>query len=92
MYFKVLVQSLPQRMAVNSRSPNKERSMKNGCVLPIVAAGTLGQIIPPSIVLIILADQLASATDQASTMRKALHKDSTGELSRPTTSAPDSAI
>ena len=33
----------------------------------IAASGTLGQIIPPSIVLIILADQLASATDQAST-------------------------
>jgi TRAP-type mannitol/chloroaromatic compound transport system permease large subunit len=32
----------------------------------IAASGTLGQIIPPSIVLIILADQLASATDQAS--------------------------
>ena len=50
----------------------------------IAASGTLGQIIPPSIVLIILADQLASATDQASTARKALHKDSTGELSMPT--------
>ncbi|MGI9483728.1 MAG: TRAP transporter large permease subunit, partial [Hyphomicrobiales bacterium] len=33
----------------------------------IAASGTLGQIIPPSIVLIILADQLASAVDQAST-------------------------
>jgi len=50
----------------------------------IAASGTLGQIIPPSIVLIILADQLASATDQASTARKALHKDATGELSMPT--------
>ncbi len=50
----------------------------------IAASGTLGQIIPPSIVLIILADQLASATDQASTARKALHKESTGELSMPT--------
>ncbi|MEM7299834.1 MAG: TRAP transporter large permease subunit [Pseudomonadota bacterium] len=49
----------------------------------IAASGTLGQIIPPSIVLIILADQLASATDQASTARKALHKESTGELSMP---------
>ncbi len=49
----------------------------------IAASGTLGQIIPPSIVLIILADQLASAADQASTMRKALHKDATGELSMP---------
>ena len=51
----------------------------------IAASGTLGQIIPPSIVLIILADQLASATDQASSLRKALHKDATGELSMPST-------
>ena len=49
----------------------------------IAASGTLGQIIPPSIVLIILADQLASATDQASTARKALYKDSTGDLMMP---------
>jgi len=49
----------------------------------IAASGTLGQIIPPSIVLIILADQLASAADQASTMRKALYKEATGELSMP---------
>jgi TRAP-type mannitol/chloroaromatic compound transport system permease large subunit len=49
----------------------------------IAASGTLGQIIPPSIVLIILADQLASATDQASAARKALHKAATGELSMP---------
>ncbi len=49
----------------------------------IAASGTLGQIIPPSIVLIILADQLASAADQAGTARKALFKDSTGELSMP---------
>lgn len=49
----------------------------------IAASGTLGQIIPPSIVLIILADQLASATDQASSARKALFKESTGELMMP---------
>ena len=49
----------------------------------IAASGTLGQIIPPSIVLIILADQLASATDQASTARKALFKENTGELLMP---------
>ncbi|MEM1275810.1 MAG: TRAP transporter large permease subunit [Pseudomonadota bacterium] len=49
----------------------------------IAASGTLGQIIPPSIVLIILADQLASAVDQASTARKGLHKLATGELSMP---------
>ncbi len=40
----------------------------------IAASGTLGQIIPPSIVLIILADQLASATDQASSLRKGLFR------------------
>ena len=49
----------------------------------IAASGTLGQIIPPSIVLIILADQLASATDQASTLRKNLYKDNTGDLMMP---------
>ncbi|MFT6772410.1 MAG: TRAP-type mannitol/chloroaromatic compound transport system permease large subunit [Paracoccaceae bacterium] len=49
----------------------------------IAASGTLGQIIPPSIVLIILADQLASAVDQAGTMRKSLHKIATGEISMP---------
>ena len=49
----------------------------------IAASGTLGQIIPPSIVLIILADQLAGAADQAGTARKALHKEATGELTMP---------
>src|SRR5210317_1941039 len=49
----------------------------------IAASGTLGQIIPPSIVLIILADQLASAVDQASTTRKLLYKESTGEFQMP---------
>ena len=59
---------------------NYSKSLATGT---IAASGTLGQIIPPSIVLIILADQLASATDQASTLRKTLHKQSTGELSMP---------
>lgn len=49
----------------------------------IAASGTLGQIIPPSIVLIILADQLASAVDQASTARKELYKQLTGDLLMP---------
>ncbi len=49
----------------------------------ICASGTLGQIIPPSIVLIILADQLTSASDQASTIRKAAYKAATGEFSMP---------
>ena len=49
----------------------------------ISAAGTLGQIIPPSIVLIILADQLGSASDQASAMRQSLYKTATGEFTMP---------
>ena len=49
----------------------------------ICASGTLGQIIPPSIVLIILADQLASAADQAATARKALYKHATGQFNMP---------
>lgn len=49
----------------------------------ICASGTLGQIIPPSIVLIILADQLSSAVDQAGTTRKAEYKEATGEFSMP---------
>lgn len=67
--------SLPA-MLRNNYSP----SLASGT---IAASGTLGQIIPPSIVLIILADQLASATDQASTARKALYNDATGELQMP---------
>ncbi|MFT6915921.1 MAG: tripartite ATP-independent transporter DctM subunit [Motiliproteus sp.] len=51
----------------------------------ICASGTLGQIIPPSIVLIILADQLSNAADQASTLRKTLYKETTGEFSMPST-------
>ena len=49
----------------------------------IAASGTLGQIIPPSIVLIILADQLSSATDQASTIRQTDFKQATGQFSMP---------
>ena len=49
----------------------------------ICASGTLGQIIPPSIVLIILADQLSNAADQANTMRKTLYKEATGDFSMP---------
>ncbi len=59
---------------------NYSNSLSSGT---IAASGTLGQIIPPSIVLIILADQLASATDQASTGRKALYKEATGDISMP---------
>ena len=62
--------------------------MRNGYANPlssgiIAASGTLGQIIPPSIVLIILADQLASATDQAGQARQSLYKAVTGEIVMP---------
>ena len=50
----------------------------------ISASGTLGQIIPPSIVLIILADQLSNATDQASTLRSTEFKQATGQFNMPT--------
>ena len=50
----------------------------------ISASGTLGQIIPPSIVLIILADQLSNATDQGSSIRTAEYKLGTGETRLPT--------
>jgi len=49
----------------------------------IAASGTLGQIIPPSIVLIILADQLSNATDQALAIRTADFKAGTGQFSLP---------
>jgi len=49
----------------------------------IAASGTLGQIIPPSIVLIILADQLSNAVDQASALRTNLYKELTGNFSMP---------
>ena len=49
----------------------------------ICASGTLGQIIPPSIVLIILADQLSNATDQASALRTADYKLATGNATLP---------
>ena len=49
----------------------------------IAASGTLGQIIPPSIVLIILADQLSSAVDIADMARKKMYKEATGNVSMP---------
>ena len=49
----------------------------------IAASGTLGQIIPPSIVLIILADQLSSAVDIADMARKKMYKEATGNLTMP---------
>ncbi|WP_186391735.1 MULTISPECIES: TRAP transporter large permease subunit [unclassified Pannonibacter] len=57
--------------------------MRNNYSVPlatgtIAASGTLGQIIPPSIVLIILADQLSSSVDQAGNLRQALFRDANG--------------
>ncbi|MDE0057634.1 MAG: TRAP transporter large permease subunit, partial [Defluviicoccus sp.] len=60
---------------------NYSRQLATGT---ISASGTLGQIIPPSIVLIILADQLSNATDQASTLRTTEYKQATGQFSMPT--------
>ena len=71
--------SLPAMMRNNYSTP-----LATGT---IAASGTLGQIIPPSIVLIILADQLASASDQAGTARTALYKQATGELTMPSSFA-----
>ncbi len=59
---------------------NYSKSLASGT---ICASGTLGQIIPPSIVLIILADQLSNAVDHASAIRKADYKAATGELTMP---------
>lgn len=59
---------------------NYSKSLAGGT---ICASGTLGQIIPPSIVLIILADQLSSAVDQADTLRKTEYQQATGEFSMP---------
>ncbi len=59
---------------------NYDKSLASGIVC---SSGTLGQIIPPSIVLIILADQLASASDVANTSRQAEYKLFTGEFSMP---------
>jgi len=59
---------------------NYDKSLACGIVC---SSGTLGQIIPPSIVLIILADQLASASDVANTMRQSEYKLFTGEFNMP---------
>jgi tripartite ATP-independent transporter DctM subunit len=59
---------------------NYSKSLATGT---IAASGTLGQIIPPSIVLIILADQLSSATDQALNIRQADYRAVTGSSSLP---------
>ncbi len=67
--------SLPAMMRNNYSQP-----LATGTIL---ASGTLGQIIPPSIVLIILADQLSTAVDQAGSLRRAQYAQATGESSMP---------
>ena len=57
----------------------------------ICASGTLGQIIPPSVVLIILADQLSNAADIANTSRAADYKQATGEFVMPSEFSVSSA-
>ena len=59
---------------------NYDKSLASGIVC---SSGTLGQIIPPSIVLIIIADLLASASDVANTIRQADYKLITGEFNMP---------
>lgn len=59
---------------------NYSHSLATGTIM---ASGTLGQIIPPSIVLIILADQLSSAADTAGQLRLADYQQATGEFSLP---------
>ena len=59
---------------------NYDKSLASGIVC---SSGTLGQIIPPSIVLIIIADQLASAADVANTIRQTDYKILTGEFNMP---------
>jgi len=49
----------------------------------ITASGTLGQVIPPSIVLIIIADQLSNASDVANGLRIADYKNFIGSGSMP---------
>jgi tripartite ATP-independent transporter DctM subunit len=66
---------------------NYNKSLASGIVC---ASGTLGQIIPPSIVLIILSDQLASASDAADNLRIAEYKNATGSMDIPSQFSVDS--
>ena len=59
---------------------NYNKSLASGIVC---ASGTLGQIIPPSIVLIILSDQLATASDAADNLRMIDYKNTTGSMNMP---------
>lgn len=61
----------------------KAKYNKNLATGIITASGTLGQIIPPSVVLIIVADQLSNASDIADNIRKNLYQAFSGESSMP---------
>jgi len=59
---------------------NYDKNLATGI---ISASGTLGQIIPPSIVLIIVADQISNAADAAQNIRLENYKFLTGESTMP---------
>ena len=59
---------------------NYNKSLASGIVC---SSGTLGQIIPPSIVLIILSDQLATASDAADNLRMIDFQNTNGSMSMP---------
>ncbi len=59
---------------------NYNKSLASGIVC---SSGTLGQIIPPSIVLIILSDQLATASDAADNLRMIDFKNTNGSMNMP---------
>lgn len=67
--------SLPTMLRTNYSKP-----LATGIV---AATGTLGQIVPPSIVLIILNHQLTTAVYKASGTRHSLYKAASGELTMP---------
>ena len=66
---------------------NYNKSLASGIVC---SSGTLGQIIPPSIVLIILSDQLATASDAADNLRMIDFKNTNGSMSMPSAFSVDS--
>ena len=67
---------------------NYDKNLATGI---ISASGTLGQIIPPSIVLIIVADQISNAADAAQNMRLENYKFLTGESTMPSAFSVTSA-
>ena len=66
---------------------NYNKSLASGIVC---SSGTLGQIIPPSIVLIILSDQLATASDAADNLRMIDFKNTNGSMNMPSAFSVDS--